>query len=164
MQKVFTIVQRVVVGDDVARFHVGNRGAFLTNPKCTTAKREVEGTHKVALRVFAYNVEGVKPGDEKLYTIAIKSEVADGVLYEVADDKGYTSLTAASKALRAMGGGRKGVDDSLVIFSFPIADAPKPIPVILPWKVRVGEVDAIIKATSQAEANQIALNAVAGLD
>ena len=63
----------------------------------------------------------------KVYTIARKTVnyddvIGDGATYTATSDAAWTDKLEASRALRAMGGGKEG-DNSLVLWSFQV-DAP----------------------------------------
>lgn len=116
MPKIYTHAHKVV-GENVVYLHTDD-SAFRSNAENTTYKRglvEDDGQPRVN---YSYSGEQLPDDDDqdfKVYTIQRK--LADGV-YQQVNNEFYLTRIEATKALRAMGGGKTGTDKGLVIYSF----------------------------------------------
>jgi len=97
------------------------------------------------------NAVAASTASSKVFIIATRVKVAGRTspAYIPVSDDAYTSIKEASKALRAAGGGRKGTNNKLVIYSFYPGGKPKDF-----------TVTTTVKAKSQAEADAIIANAL----
>lgn len=150
--KVYTAVQRINTGAFNAYAHVGSDVAFLSNAKLTTHKRELAEATGAQLTNWSYKVDGTPVDGSKVYAIVRRVVTANGIVYIPAlGDAAYLTRKAASEALRAAGGGKKGSDKTLVIYSFVVGQP-----------IREFQVVVTAKARSQAEANRMAEGHVIG--
>lgn len=84
---------------------------------------------------------------QKFYTVARKlQDDFEVVSYEIVEDILYSTRLDASRAMRAMGGGKDGHDYTLCVYSLYLGGKPN----------REWEVTVRVVAPSQAEAQRIA--------